>query len=85
MLGFNLLLPKLGTSLVRFYVADWFSFRKLVHARASSDISILDSDIPFALVFVAAGATEVMATTGIMEFIKRHVLIIAVFATVMVK
>ncbi|KAK8514780.1 hypothetical protein V6N12_057676 [Hibiscus sabdariffa] len=46
---------------------------------ASSDTSILDSDIPLVLVFVAAGATEVKATTGIMEFITRYVLSIAVF------
>ncbi|KAK8514774.1 hypothetical protein V6N13_103076 [Hibiscus sabdariffa] len=68
-----------------------FSFPKKLNfvlyelLQASSDTSILDSDISFVLVFVAAGATEVMATTGSMEFITRYVLIIAVFATVMVK
>ncbi|GMI79712.1 hypothetical protein HRI_001640500 [Hibiscus trionum] len=52
--------------------------------QASSDPSILDSDIPFALVFVAAGATEVMATTGFMDFITWQVLIVTIVAMVAV-
>ncbi|XP_052478820.1 ABC transporter C family member 8-like isoform X2 [Gossypium raimondii] len=53
--------------------------------RASSDMSILDFDIPFAFVFVAAGVTEVLATIGIMAFITWQVLIVAILAMVGVK
>ncbi|KAK8274313.1 hypothetical protein V6Z12_D10G066300 [Gossypium hirsutum] len=53
--------------------------------RVSSDMSILDFDIPFAFVFVAAGVTEVLATIGIMAFITWQVLIVAILAMVGVK
>ncbi|KAK8618769.1 hypothetical protein V6N13_132750 [Hibiscus sabdariffa] len=52
--------------------------------RASSDLSILDFDIPFGMIFLAAGATEVVATIGIMAFITWQVLIVAVLAMVAV-
>ncbi|KAK8989741.1 hypothetical protein V6N11_064158 [Hibiscus sabdariffa] len=52
--------------------------------RASSDLSILDFDIPFGMIFLAAGATEVAATIGIMAFITWQVLIVAVLAMVAV-
>ncbi|XVE51964.1 hypothetical protein DITRI_Ditri02bG0081900 [Diplodiscus trichospermus] len=52
--------------------------------RASSDMSILDFDIPFATLFLAAGATEVIATVGIMAFITWPVLIVAILAMVAV-
>ncbi|XP_017979301.1 PREDICTED: ABC transporter C family member 8 isoform X1 [Theobroma cacao] len=52
--------------------------------RASSDMSILDFDIPFAIIFVAAGVTEVIATIGIMAFITWQVLIVAILAMVAV-
>ncbi|XVF25110.1 hypothetical protein REPUB_Repub13aG0185700 [Reevesia pubescens] len=52
--------------------------------RASSDMSILDFDIPFAIIFVAAGVTEVIATIGIMAFVTWQVLIIAFLAMVAV-
>ncbi|XWS18872.1 hypothetical protein CRYUN_Cryun32bG0082200 [Craigia yunnanensis] len=52
--------------------------------RASSDMSILDFDIPFAAIFVAAGVTEVIATIGIMAFITWQVLIVAILAMVAV-
>ncbi|KAE8687917.1 ABC transporter C family member 8 [Hibiscus syriacus] len=52
--------------------------------RASSDMSILDFDIPFGIIFMAAGATEVMATIGIMASITWQVLIVAVLAMVAV-
>ncbi|XVE88740.1 hypothetical protein DITRI_Ditri19aG0093100 [Diplodiscus trichospermus] len=53
--------------------------------RASSDMSILDFDIPFATVFAAAAGTEVIATIGIMAFITWQVLIVAILAMVAVK
>ncbi|XP_012456104.1 ABC transporter C family member 8 [Gossypium raimondii] len=52
--------------------------------RASSDMSILDFDIPFSIVFVAAGATDFIATIGAMAFITWQVLIVAVLAMVAV-
>ncbi|XVF86793.1 hypothetical protein PTKIN_Ptkin18bG0071200 [Pterospermum kingtungense] len=50
--------------------------------RASSDMSILDSDIPFSIVCVVTGVTEVVATIGIMAFITWQVLIVAILAMV---
>ncbi|XP_022715119.1 ABC transporter C family member 8-like [Durio zibethinus] len=52
--------------------------------RASSDMSILDFDIPFAIIFMAAGATEAIATIGIMAFITWQVLIVAILVMVAV-
>ncbi|OMO66296.1 hypothetical protein COLO4_30640 [Corchorus olitorius] len=52
--------------------------------RASSDMSILDFDIPFAIIFVAAGVTEIIATIGIMAVITWQVLIVAILAMVAV-
>ncbi|XVF74433.1 hypothetical protein PTKIN_Ptkin13bG0110000 [Pterospermum kingtungense] len=52
--------------------------------RASSDMSIVDFDIPFATIFVAAGVTEAIATIGIMAFITWQVLIVAILAMVAV-
>ncbi|KAK8992696.1 hypothetical protein V6N11_048768 [Hibiscus sabdariffa] len=52
--------------------------------RASSDMSILDFDIPFGIIYLAASATEVMTTIGIMAFITWQVLIVAILAMVAV-
>ncbi|XP_022721510.1 ABC transporter C family member 8-like isoform X2 [Durio zibethinus] len=52
--------------------------------RASSDMSILDFNIPFATIFLVAGATEVIATIGIMAFITWQVLIVAILAMIAV-
>ena len=52
--------------------------------QASSDMSILDFDIPFASIFVAVGVTEVIATIGIMAFITWQVLIVAILVMVAV-
>ncbi|KAK8989742.1 hypothetical protein V6N11_064159 [Hibiscus sabdariffa] len=52
--------------------------------RAASDMSILDFDIPFGIIYLAASATEVMTTIGIMAFITWQVLIVAVLAMVAV-
>ncbi|KAB5563885.1 hypothetical protein DKX38_003939 [Salix brachista] len=48
--------------------------------RASSDLSVLDFDIPFAFIFVAAPLTELLATLGIMASVTWQVLIAAVLA-----
>ena len=47
---------------------------------ASSDLSVLDFDIPFAFIFVAAPLTELLATLGIMASVTWQVLIAAVLA-----
>ncbi|KAJ6704337.1 NHPM BACTERIOCIN SYSTEM ABC TRANSPORTER PEPTIDASE/ATP-BINDING PROTEIN-RELATED [Salix viminalis] len=48
--------------------------------RASSDLSVLDFDIPFAFIFVAAPLTELLATLGIMASVTWQVLIAAFLA-----
>ncbi|KAH8514551.1 hypothetical protein Peur_058121 [Populus x canadensis] len=48
--------------------------------RASSDLSVLDFDIPFAFIFVAAPLTELLATIGIMASVTWQVLIVAILA-----
>ncbi|XVF86794.1 hypothetical protein PTKIN_Ptkin18bG0071300 [Pterospermum kingtungense] len=52
--------------------------------RASSDMSILDFNMPFAIIFSVVGATDVIATIGIMAFITWQVLIVAILAMVAV-
>lgn len=51
----------------------------------SSDLSILDFDIPFSIVFVAASGTELLAIIGIMTFVTWQVLVVAIFAMVAVR
>ncbi|GMI77928.1 multidrug resistance-associated protein 6 [Hibiscus trionum] len=53
--------------------------------RASSDMSILDFEIPIASVFVVCSATELMAIIGIMAFITWQALIVAILAMVPLK
>ncbi|GLU14361.1 hypothetical protein SLE2022_309370 [Rubroshorea leprosula] len=53
--------------------------------RASSDLSIVDFDIPFASIFVAASGTELLATIAIMAFVTWPVLIVAILAMLAVK
>jgi hypothetical protein len=48
--------------------------------QASSDLSVLDFDIPFAFIFVAAPLTELLATIGIMASVTWQVLIVAILA-----
>ncbi|KAL3511701.1 hypothetical protein ACH5RR_024418 [Cinchona calisaya] len=50
--------------------------------RASSDLSVLDFDIPFAYAFVMAAAIELVATIGIMASVTWQVLIVGISATV---
>ncbi|KAK9030862.1 hypothetical protein V6N11_032268 [Hibiscus sabdariffa] len=53
--------------------------------RASSDLSILDFDIPITIVYIECGITELVATIGIMAFITWQVLIVAILAMVALK
>ncbi|CAI9767155.1 unnamed protein product [Fraxinus pennsylvanica] len=50
--------------------------------RASSDLSVLDFDIPFAFVFVLASVLELLSTIGIMASVTWQVLFVGIFATV---
>ncbi|KAG8369373.1 hypothetical protein BUALT_Bualt14G0004500 [Buddleja alternifolia] len=50
--------------------------------RASSDLSVLDFDIPIAFAFVVAASTEMVATIGIMAFVTWQVLFVGIFAMV---
>lgn len=53
--------------------------------QASSDLCVLDFDIPFAIIFVAAAGVEMIAIIGIMTFVTWQVLIVAILAMVAVK
>lgn len=56
-----------------------------IFTRASSDLSVLDFDIPFSACFVMAAGTELLATIAIMASVTWQVLIIAIFATISTK
>ncbi|XP_015938667.1 ABC transporter C family member 8 [Arachis duranensis] len=49
--------------------------------RASSDLSILDFDIPYSITFVASVAIEIVVIIGIMASVTWQVLIVAIPAT----
>ncbi|XP_065620670.1 ABC transporter C family member 8 isoform X3 [Quercus suber] len=53
--------------------------------RASSDLSILDFDIPFSTMFVVAATIEILTTIGIMASVTWEVLIVAILAMVAAK
>ncbi|KAK9099151.1 hypothetical protein Syun_026196 [Stephania yunnanensis] len=53
--------------------------------RASSDLSVLDYDIPYSIAFVIAPAIDLVATIGIMASVTWPVLIVAILAMVAVK
>ncbi|RZC49995.1 hypothetical protein C5167_018432 [Papaver somniferum] len=53
--------------------------------RVSSDLSVLDFDVPFSVAFVIASSFEIVATVCIMASVTWPVLIVAVFAMVAVK
>ncbi|KAJ9179309.1 hypothetical protein P3X46_011116 [Hevea brasiliensis] len=48
--------------------------------RASSDLSILDFDIPFAFIFVVTPLLQLVATVGIMASVTWQVVIVAILA-----
>ncbi|KAM7483828.1 hypothetical protein LguiB_008411 [Lonicera macranthoides] len=50
--------------------------------RASSDMSVVDFDIPFSLCFVLAASVELVTTIGIMASVTWQVLFVAIFATI---
>ncbi|KAI4324776.1 hypothetical protein MLD38_030232 [Melastoma candidum] len=50
--------------------------------RASSDFSILDFDIPFAIVYVISAGTELLAALAVMASVTWQVLVVAIFAMV---
>lgn len=50
--------------------------------QASSDISVVDFDIPFSLCFVLAASVELVTTIGIMASVTWQVLFVAIFATI---
>lgn len=50
--------------------------------QASSDLSILDFDIPYSIVFVASVAIEILVAIGVMASVTWQVLIVAVPAMV---
>lgn len=53
--------------------------------QASSDLSILDFDIPFAIVYVISSGTELLAALAVMASVTWQVLIVAIFAMVLSK
>ncbi|XP_075667040.1 ABC transporter C family member 8-like isoform X2 [Castanea sativa] len=53
--------------------------------RASSDLSVLDYDIPFSTIFVVAASIELLTTIGIMASVTWEVLIVAILAMVAAK
>lgn len=50
--------------------------------RASSDLSVLDYDIPFSYAFVMAAGMELLATIGIMASVTWQVLLVGIIAIV---
>lgn len=50
--------------------------------QASSDLSIVDYDIPFSIIFVAAPGIEFLMTVAIMASVTWQVLIVAIFSVV---
>ncbi|KAI3670532.1 hypothetical protein L1987_87870 [Smallanthus sonchifolius] len=50
--------------------------------RVSSDLSVIDFDIPFSVVFAISAGIELLATIGIMASVTWQVLIVAIFAIV---
>ncbi|CAI9114291.1 OLC1v1014977C1 [Oldenlandia corymbosa var. corymbosa] len=50
--------------------------------RASSDLSVLDFDIPLTVAFVMAATTELIATIGIMASVTWQVLVVGIIASI---
>ncbi|KAM2061299.1 ABC transporter C family member 8-like [Malus sylvestris] len=53
--------------------------------RASSDLSILDFDVPFSIIFIMSAGLELLATIGIMASVTWQVLIVGILAMVAAK
>jgi hypothetical protein len=50
--------------------------------QASSDLSILDFDIPYSMAFVATGVIEVVTTVLVMGTVTWQVLVVAIPVTI---
>lgn len=50
--------------------------------QASTDLSVLDFDIPFSAIFVVTGAMDLLAVIAIVAFVTWEVLLIAIPAIV---
>ncbi|CAN6707296.1 unnamed protein product [Malus baccata var. baccata] len=50
--------------------------------RASSDLSILDFDVPFSMIFIVSAGIELLTTIGIMASVTWQVLIVGILAMV---
>ncbi|KAK7826246.1 abc transporter c family member 8 [Quercus suber] len=75
-------LPLLFLSISQF---SFCTFILLFLVQASSDLSILDFDIPFSTMFVVAATIEILTTIGIMASVTWEVLIVAILAMVAAK
>lgn len=53
--------------------------------RASSDLSVVDFDVPYSIIFVAASGMEIVTTIGIMASVTWQVLIVAIPAMIATK
>ena len=70
------------------YIQSQFSFCTFILlflVQASSDLSILDFDIPFSTIFVVAATIDILTTIGIMASVTWQVLIVAILALVAAK
>jgi ATP-binding cassette, subfamily C (CFTR/MRP), member 1 len=54
----------------------------VLNVQASSDLSILDFDIPYAMAFVTTGSIEVVTTILVMGTVTWQVLVVAVPVTI---
>lgn len=53
--------------------------------QVSSDLSVLDFDIPFAVIYVMAAGIELVAIIGIMASVTWQVLVVAILAVLATK
>ena len=61
------------------------TFILLFLLQASSDLSILDYNVPFSTIFVVAASIELLTTIGIMASVTWELLIVAILAMVAAK
>jgi ATP-binding cassette, subfamily C (CFTR/MRP), member 1 len=54
----------------------------VLNVQASSDLSILDFDIPYSMAFVTTGSIEVVTTILVMGTVTWQVLVVAVPVTI---
>ncbi|KAI3910948.1 hypothetical protein MKW92_047897, partial [Papaver armeniacum] len=73
-----------STSIEGFNTGKMYSFCMFSY-QISSDLSVLDFDVPFSVAFVIASSFEIVATVCIMASVTWQVLIVAVLAMVAIK